>query len=72
MLKHSVLKAVDVVRALKDANYRASLSLDAQKDLGNFIDQRELTEDELLQVSGGFIMKDTIIIKTSTRIVAAP
>jgi len=62
MLKHSVSKKVDVVRALKDANYRATLSLDAQKDLGSLLDQSELTEDELEQVSGGFIMKDTIII----------
>ena len=62
MLKHSVSKKIDVVRALKDASYRATLSLDAQKELGGLIDQRELTEDELQQVSGGFIMKDTIII----------
>ena len=62
MLEHSVSKAIDVVRALKDANYRATLSLDARKDLGSLMDQSELTEDELTQVSGGFIMKDTIIV----------
>ena len=64
MLKHSVSKKVDVVRALKDANYRATLSLDAQRDLGHLMDQHELTENELEQVSGGgFIMKDTIIVR---------
>ena len=62
MLKHSVSKKVDVVRALKDAAYRATLSLDARKELGSLIDHSELTEDELQQVSGGFIMKDTVII----------
>ena len=63
MFNHSVSKSIDVVRALKDANYRATLSVDARKELGQLMDQRELTEDELEHVSGsGFIMKDTIII----------
>jgi hypothetical protein len=72
MLKDSVSKSIDVVRALKDASYRATLSVDARKELGSLMDQRELTEDELLQVSGGFIMKDSIIVKTSSRIVGTP
>jgi bacteriocin-like protein len=63
MFKHDVSKAIDVVRALKDANYRETLSADARKGLGSLMDQRELTEQELAQVSGGgFIMKDTVII----------
>ena len=31
---------------------------------------RQLTSDVLARVEGGFIMKDTIIIRTSTRVVA--
>lgn len=64
MAEDNVLKEIDVARALKDEAYRTSLSLEAQHALQTLMDESELSEQDLENVSGGFIMKDTIIIRT--------
>ena len=63
MEEHNVLKEIDVARALKDETYRASLTLEAQHALENLMEKSELSEQDLENVSGGFIMRDTVIVR---------
>ncbi|MBN9389167.1 MAG: mersacidin/lichenicidin family type 2 lantibiotic [Chloroflexi bacterium] len=58
------LKGVDVARALKDEEYRASLGSEARLALQNLMEEGEFSEQDLDNVSGGFIMKDSIIVRT--------
>jgi hypothetical protein len=63
MSDYSVLKNIDVARALKDEAYRASLSVEARRAFQTLLDENELSEQDLEKVSGGFIMKDSIIVR---------
>ena len=63
MEEHNVLKEIDVARALKDETYRASLTLEAQQAVENLMEKSELSEQDLENVSGGFIMRDTVIVR---------
>ena len=64
MEDHPILKEIDVARALKDEGYRAGLNSEAQSILQNLMGEGDLSEQDLENVSGGFIMRDTIIIRT--------
>jgi hypothetical protein len=48
-----VLAGVDVARALKDEDYRRTLSADQQQALSALKDQIELSEEDLNEVAGG-------------------
>jgi hypothetical protein len=64
MEEQLILKGIDVARALKDEEYRAGLSSEARSALQNLMEEGEFSEEDLDEVTGGFIMKDTIIIRT--------
>lgn len=64
MQENPIFKEIDVARALKDEAYRAGLDLEARQAIEALVGKSELSEQTLEEVSGGFIMRDTIIIKT--------
>jgi hypothetical protein len=70
MEDHPILNEIDVVRALKDESYRAGLNSEAQQALETLMGEGEFSEQDLENVSGGFIMKDSIIIRTG--VIAKP
>lgn len=70
MEDHPILNEIDVARALKDESYRISLNPEAQIALQALMDEGELSEQDLENLSGGFIMRDSIIIRTG--VIAKP
>lgn len=47
------LKGVDVSRALKDSDYRATLTAEQQSALSEIMNDPELSDEDLEEVAGG-------------------